>query len=144
MNFVDEIRNVEWFGQYAPYAETREMTVQFAMHRNDDDNWRTKFRRHLGERSNDADTIEPRHHQINDEHIHVLSLEHFERFDSISGEQYVEIGEKEKITRGSANFVIVVDDENGVSSWVFVRGFLRPVVHSCLHEASGDERKGGR
>lgn len=144
MDFVDERRNVERFRQDATYAKAREMTVQFAMHGNDDDHGRTLFGQHFRERSNDANAIQPRHHQINDERVDVLPLEHFEGFDAVGGKQYVKIGQEKQISRGAANVVIVVHDENSVSSCVFVRCFLRPVVHSCLHEASRDERKGGR
>lgn len=144
LDFVDKTCNIERFGQDATYTESREMTVQFAMHGNDDDHGRTLFGQHFRERSNDANAIQPRHHQINDERVDVLPLEHFEGFDAVGGKQYVKIGQEKQISRGAANVVIVVHDENSVSSCVFVRCFLRPVVHSCLHEASRDERKGGR
>jgi len=86
------------------------------MKRNDDDDGGAVVGRHFDERADDTDTIEARHHQIDDHRIDVLAVQEFQGFDAIGGKQDIKVGKQEHIAAGATEFGVIVDNEDGASS----------------------------
>lgn len=116
LEFFEEPDGIEGFRQNPSHGQTHEPRVQFAMGRYYDDDARTVFGLHRMKRANDTDTVEPGHHQIDDERVDRLPFEHLECLDTVGCEHHVEIGHDEQIPHRIADIVVVVDDEHGTPS----------------------------
>jgi hypothetical protein len=95
---LDERERIEGLGQNSAHGQTHEPRAKFDVRRDYDDDRGAVLSGDREQRSCNAHSVEPRHHEVDDEGVDRLPFEHFERLDTICREHHIEVGDDEEVS----------------------------------------------